>query len=289
MSSDVIPSSGPGLISRQVQAMALAWAKGQRVLAEEVLAQFPGLGDEDTVRLIYEEVSLRRELGEEVATTEVVNRYPRYKDELEVLLGCDRMLRPFSRGAKFPSAPGELGPFRLLSELGRGASGTTYLAEEPALGGRLVVLKVIPDDEVEHLSLARLQHTHIIPLFSEQRFPDRGLRALCMPYLRGTTLARLLDAMAETPPSARIGRHLVEALDRAAEWRPHGFWCRRRGRTTKFSRHCQLSCRRRAGSLKPRRRGPYTTEFLQHRRAVSALSRTSVVCRGGLLDRGVPG
>ncbi len=207
--------SSDAWISRQVQAMALAWSKGERVRAEDVLAQFPGVGDEATVRLIYEEVSLRHEAGEEVATTEVVNRYPRYKDELEVLLGCDRMLRPFSRVALFPTAPGELGPFRLLSGLGRGASGTTYLAAEPALGDRLVVLKVIPDDETEHLSLARLQHTHIIPLYSEQSFPDRGLRALCMPYLRGASLARILDLIAEIPPARRHGRHLVEALDRA--------------------------------------------------------------------------
>jgi len=195
--------------------MALAWSRGECVLADEVLARFPGLGDEETVRLIYEEVSLRRESGEDVATTEVVNRYPRYKDELEILLGCDRMLRPFSRVALFPSAPGELGLFRLLAELGRGASGTTYLATEAALGGRLVVLKVIRDDEQEHLSLARLQHTYIIPLFLEQTFPDRGLRALCMPYLRGTTLARVLDLVARIPPRARQGHHIVEALDRA--------------------------------------------------------------------------
>jgi serine/threonine protein kinase/Flp pilus assembly protein TadD len=210
-----VPSSDSGLISRQVRAMALAWSRGERVLAEDVLAQFSGLGDEEIVRLIYEEVALRREAGEDVATTEVINRYPLYKDELEVLLGCDRMLRPFSRAALLPGAPGELGPFRLLAELGRGASGVTYLAEEPALGGRLVVLKVIPDDQEEHLSLARLQHTNIIPLYSETSFPDRGLRALCMPYLGGASLARLIDIVSSIAPAARRGRHLLEALDRA--------------------------------------------------------------------------
>jgi serine/threonine protein kinase/tetratricopeptide (TPR) repeat protein len=214
MPADSIHYSDNGLVSQEVQAMALAWSRGERVLADDVLARLPGLGDEETVRLIYEEVSLRRESGEDVATTEVVSRYPRYKDELEVLLGCDRMLRPFSRVALFPSVPGELGPFRLITELGQGASGMTYLAEEPALGGRFVVLKVIRDNEQEHLSLARLQHTHIVPLFSEQTFPDRGLRALCMPYQKGATLARLLEVVATIPPAARQGRHLVEALDR---------------------------------------------------------------------------
>jgi serine/threonine protein kinase/Tfp pilus assembly protein PilF len=215
MPTDVVRSSDSAWISREVQSMVLAWARGERVLAEDVLARFPRLGVEDTVRLIYEEVSLRRDSGEDVATTEVVSRYPQFKAELEVLLGCDRMLRPISRVALFPSAPGELGPFCLLSELGRGASGVTYLATEPALGSRFVVLKVVPDDEQEHLSLARLQHPHVIPLFSEQSFPDRGLRALCMPYLQGASLARLLELMATIPPHARQGRDLVDALDRA--------------------------------------------------------------------------
>ena len=202
-------------ISREVRALASAWSRGERVCAEDLLARHPGLGDEAAIRLIYEEVCLRRESGDDIATTEVVNRFPHWKDELEVLLGCDRMLRPLTRVSLFPS-PGEtLGPFRLLAELGHGASGRTYLAAEPALLDRLVVLKVISDDQEEHLSLARLRHTHIIPLFSEQTFPERGFRALCMPYLGGTSLARILEGVAAIPPQARRGRQLLDALDRA--------------------------------------------------------------------------
>ena len=99
-------NSNSAWLSRQVQAMASAWARGEPVSADELLAGHPELGDEAAVRLIYEEVCLRREAGQEIATTEVVNRFPRWKDELEVLLGCDRMLRPFSRVALFPE-PGE--------------------------------------------------------------------------------------------------------------------------------------------------------------------------------------
>ncbi len=150
----------------------------------------------------------------------MVNRFPRWKDELEVLLGCDRMLRPFSRIAALPEVGEDLGPFRLLLELGRGASGKTYLAAEPALAGRLVVLKVISDDQEEHLSLARLQHTHIIPLFSEHTFPDRGLRALCMPYLGGTSLARILAGVSEIPVAQRRGHNLLEVLDQVQASHP---------------------------------------------------------------------
>jgi eukaryotic-like serine/threonine-protein kinase len=200
-------------VSRQVRAMETAWSLGKPVTAEDLIAGHTGLGDEAAIRLIYEETCLRRESGQIVDTTEVVRRFPHWKNELEVLLGCDRLLRPFSRIAVLPEVGEELGPFRLLAELGRGASGKTYLAEEPALADRPVVLKVISDDQEEHLSLARLQHTHIIPLFSEHSFPHRGLRAMCMPYLGGTSLARILEGVSEVPLAQRRGRHLLTVLD----------------------------------------------------------------------------
>jgi serine/threonine protein kinase/Flp pilus assembly protein TadD len=201
-------------VSREVDAMAAAWSRGQRVSAAEIINRSRGIADEAAVRLIYEEVNLRRESGEDVLTTEVVARYPRWKDELEVLLGCDRMLRPLMGPAELPEVGEYIGPFSLKAEIGRGASGRTYLATEPTLADRPVVLKVISDDQEEHLSLARLQHTNIIPLFSEHTFPERRLRVLCMPYLGGTSLARVLDALAPIPPADRRGRDIIHALDR---------------------------------------------------------------------------
>jgi serine/threonine protein kinase/tetratricopeptide (TPR) repeat protein len=194
--------------------MAAAWSRGHHIRAVDVIERHPGIDDEAAVRLIYEEVSLRRESGEEVHTAEVIGRYPRWKDELQVLLGCERMLRPLTGLAHLPEVGEDLGPFHLRAELGRGASGKTYLASEPTLADRTVVLKVISDEQEEHLSLARLQHTHIIPLFSEHSFPERGLRALCMPYLGGTSLARILDALAPIPPADRRGRDIIHVLDR---------------------------------------------------------------------------
>ena len=54
-------------ISREVQALVSAWSRGERVRAEDLLARHPGLGDEAAIRLIYEEVRLRRESGEDLA------------------------------------------------------------------------------------------------------------------------------------------------------------------------------------------------------------------------------
>ena len=170
----------------------------------QLLASHPGLGDEAAIRLIYEEVCLRRESGDEIATTEVVNRFPRWKDELEVLLGCDRMLRPFSRVAMFPNVGEDLGPFRLLAEIGHGACGKTYLAAEPALGNRLVVLKVIADDQEEHLSLAQAAaHAHYPACFPSRAGPNDGLRAFACPIWVGRAwLASSRASLIFRPPSA---------------------------------------------------------------------------------------
>jgi serine/threonine protein kinase/tetratricopeptide (TPR) repeat protein len=193
--------------------MAAAWERGEQVTVESLLSAHPELSAEAAIRLIYEEVCLRRDAGEEVGTAEVARRFPRWKNELEVLLDCDRLLRPLAPGIAFPEIGDTLGPFRLLGELGRGASGRTYLATEPALVDRQVVLKVIPADQEEHLRLARLQHTHIVPLYYEHCFNERGLRALCMPYLGGASLAQILKALGTTPIEHRHGRDVIEVLE----------------------------------------------------------------------------
>ena len=141
-----------------------------------------------------------------VDTAEVVGRYPRWGDELRALFDCDRLLRPPARGRRLPEVGEALGPFLLLAELGRGASGRTFLATDPRLADRPVVVKVIPDDQDEHLALARLRHTHIVPLFSEHTFPERGLRGLCMPYLGGASLGRDPRRPGRRPARAAIGQ-----------------------------------------------------------------------------------
>jgi tetratricopeptide (TPR) repeat protein len=57
-----------------------------------------------------------------------------------------------------------------------------------------------------------LQHTHIAPLYLVQDFPAENLRALCMPYLGGTSWARVLEDLKVRSPRERTGRDIVELL-----------------------------------------------------------------------------
>lgn len=197
--------------------MATAWRQGERPLVEDMLARHPEVeaSPELTARLIYEEFCLRQEIDQQVATVEVLGRFPHLGNELRVMLECHRLLEGSDAAPSFPE-PGEaLGGFVLLAELGRGARGRVFLATQPALADRPVVLKFAPASDHEHLSLARLQHTHIVPLYSQEDFPSRRLRALCMPYLGGLTLAELLDSLGHLPAARRTGQSVREALERS--------------------------------------------------------------------------
>jgi serine/threonine protein kinase/tetratricopeptide (TPR) repeat protein len=198
--------------------MIQRWRQGERPLPEEFLARCPELWQypEAAADLIYEELCLRQEHGPEVPMEQVLLRFPQWRPQLEVLIDCQRLLGQRRAAPRFPLVGESLGDFLLLAELGRGAQGSVFLASQRSLGDRPVVLKLIPCEAHEHLSLARLQHTHIVPLYSVQDDLADGLRTLCMPYFGGATLVQLLDAMRSTPPPERTGQTLLDALDRCA-------------------------------------------------------------------------
>jgi serine/threonine protein kinase len=209
-------------VARLVEEFAAAWGRGERPPAEAFLERQRPVSTqpEAAIRLIYEEVCLRQDRGEAVPLSELVERFPQWQAELALLLDCDRLLGAMPAPPAFPESGEQLGDFLLMAELGRGARGRCFLAAQPSLSYRQVVLKVTPDDHVEHLSMARLQHTHIMPLYSEHEFAERRLRALCMPYLGGTSLARLLDELGRLPADRHSGRSVLEILDRSLQASP---------------------------------------------------------------------
>ena len=107
--------------------------------------------------------------------------------------------------------PGEtFAGFRLERELGRGAFGSVFLAHQVGLAHRPVALKVAVDLAGEADKLARLQHAHIVPVYSAHRVGP--LQAFCMPYLGGTTLADMCAEVERSPSLPDSGAHLVSTL-----------------------------------------------------------------------------
>ena len=195
----------------------------------------PELGDEAAIRLIYEEVCLRQEAGLEVDPAEIAGRFPQWRTELAVLLDCQRLMdsgagprRSSPRSARSWPASG-CWP---SSAAGRPA-GSSW-PPSPRWRDRPVVLKVTPRGREEHLSLARLQHMNIVPLYSEHVLQARNLQILCMPFLGGATLAQVLELLNDQPPAGRTGKQLVEALDQV-QARPAGRRCQASGPFRQYS------------------------------------------------------
>jgi serine/threonine protein kinase len=122
--------------------------------------------------------------------------------------------------ALYPVAGQQIDDFNLLVELGRGAMGVVFLAEQISLGRR-VALKVTRNIGEEARTMAVLEHRHIVQVFSESVVADNELRLLCMQFVPGVTLEavirKLRDAKAESQPFAFAGQRMLEIIDTASK------------------------------------------------------------------------
>ena len=126
---------------------------------------------------------------------------------------ADRLARAVH---SWPDVGDQFCGFRLVAELGRGAFGRVFLAQQAELADRPVALKVVCDIRGEAQHLARLQHTNVMPIYSVHA--SEPFHALCMPSFGGTTLDRLL-ADRQAMPSAI--RQLVCWAERLADGLAH--------------------------------------------------------------------
>jgi len=124
--------------------------------------------------------------------------------------------------------PGQYGRFRVLGELGRGAMGVVYRAEDPALG-RAVAIKTITltgtEEERAHFEARFLQearaaggigHPAIITIYDVGREGDVAFMA--MELLEGRELRELIRGGSLAPSEAvEIAARVAEALAAAHE------------------------------------------------------------------------
>ena len=111
-----------------------------------------------------------------------------------------------------PSVGDQFLGFEIKRELGRGTFARVFLARQEALADRPVALKVSLNLMGEHKKLARLQHAHIVPIYSIHEHENQ--QAICMPYFGGFTLDRLTARLKLTATVPAGGIVLTEMLSK---------------------------------------------------------------------------
>lgn len=134
-----------------------------------------------------------------------------------------------------------VGDYRLLSFIGNGSTADVYLAEQPALNRRKVVIKILHHSwseasasnfEREVAALAVLSHPYILPIFDygiltreardeQKRGEEERLPYLVLPYAEQGSLAEIQERQGKRPWSltrvVTIAKEMAEALDYAHE------------------------------------------------------------------------
>jgi serine/threonine protein kinase len=211
----------------------LQWSRGERVPVEHYIERHPDLrtDTELLLDLIYSEVVLRREAGEEPTAGEYTKRFPALADAILIQFEVDAVVdsaitlsgdQPAGRGQTSAAPPKPPPGYELLAELGHGGMGVVYKARHLALD-RLVALKMIRSGELadpvererfeaEARAVARLSHPNIIQIYEVGEVEGRPFLAL--EYVPGQSLA---EALRGPPFAAWPAATLVATLARAIQ------------------------------------------------------------------------
>jgi serine/threonine protein kinase/Tfp pilus assembly protein PilF len=218
------------------------WARGRPRSLEDYQRDFPQMFQdaEDLQAVTFEEYRLRRQAGEDPDPEAYRQRFgvdvgdwpaPRHPSARQpappasvpgrgalswffqdVRRSDPQAARQLARAlADMPAAGTEFLGFHLLAELGRGTFGRVYLARQGELADRPVALKVSGDVLGESRTLAQLQHTNIIPIFSVHH--ANPFHAVCMPFLGSTTLEDVLHDLRGQQSLPGSGRALVDTVN----------------------------------------------------------------------------
>lgn len=210
--------------------LELAMDAGRPRRLESYRHEFPELfRDRQALRAAaFEEYRLRQQAGETVQPDEYFRRFEIHDIDLgpaaiearpnkplastsrAMALGGNGIDRPAPSTGAAPVIGQDFLGFHLEAELGRGAFSRVFLAQQTGLARRRVVLKVVDRQFNESHTLAQMQHTNIVPIYSVH---DAGpWQAVCMPYFGSTTLADLLRDLRTRRVLPQSGRELNSTL-----------------------------------------------------------------------------
>jgi serine/threonine protein kinase len=197
-------------------------ARGISRRLEHYAREFPELleNGEPPCDLIYEEYHLRRTAGQAVSPRDYYERFPKSANALRRLMGTEdftastqlvaaKQIKTFAAGQR-------LDDFDLITEVGKGAFGSVYLARQVSMQ-RMVALKVSADKGSEPQTLAQLDHPNIIRVFDQRRLPEQHVKLMYMQFAPGGTLAEVVKEVRDTTPPSRSGTILAKAVTAAVE------------------------------------------------------------------------
>ena len=164
---------------------------------------------DEMIGRITDEFLERLSRGERPVVEDYARNYPDIAAVIRQVFPALEVLHRPAADCRLPDdwtnleAPGCLGDFRILREIGRGGMGVVYEAEQVSLRRRVAV-KVLPIGaaidlrqmkrfELEARAAACLHHTNIVPIHAVGC--ERGVPFYAMQYIDGASLAELITEL----------------------------------------------------------------------------------------------
>jgi serine/threonine protein kinase len=207
------------------------WRAGKQPDAAAFLDEHPEVQTAKSLvlDLVLEEYCLRTEAGDTVVRSTFCERFPAYRQSIVKMLEVKEYLDQCPQfaaeleGANWPLPGDRFMGYDVVEPLGRGALARVYLAREPALGKRPVVIKVSRFGAREAETLGKLSHPNIVPVHSVRHDEVTGWTVICMPLLGMATAVDLLDASRAGGPAGGGPRDGMLIARVAQQTRPLSF------------------------------------------------------------------
>lgn len=170
----------------------------------------------------YDEYCRLEAEGEAIDRSEFCRRFPGHQDSLARLLTLHNYLKENSLlpgdavlAETWPEAGETVGGFTLLDGLGLGAFARVFIAEEPAVADRRVVVKATTEGAAEVDVLGKLSHPNIVQILSVRQDEAGRWTLISMPYLGQATLDDVIwQTFASAGRRPRRARQLLDAIEK---------------------------------------------------------------------------